>query len=159
MASFQCLLCKASSRLCGSPDVVKQPYLIVPSVYTLGFLMPLWSLVLGEEDPTQKIQEPLTVAGALTAAGEAALTSGEEDPVQVLLSPVCPPNSELSVMWQPVVRSLVSGRKASLSRRHARLSRPPVQLNQQENQLRVLQQRLCLYLLCSVLHHILGQKH
>jgi hypothetical protein len=47
IACFQFLLSNASTNLCVSPVDVKQLYLTIPSVYTLGFQMLLYSLVLG----------------------------------------------------------------------------------------------------------------
>jgi hypothetical protein len=47
IACFQFLFSRASSRFCGSPVEVKQLYLTVPSVYTLGFWIPPYNLVLG----------------------------------------------------------------------------------------------------------------
>jgi hypothetical protein len=44
MSLFQLLSCKASLKLCGSPNSARNPnlplYLIVPSVYVLGLVMP-----------------------------------------------------------------------------------------------------------------------
>ncbi|KAG2592301.1 hypothetical protein PVAP13_5NG540886 [Panicum virgatum] len=62
IASFQCLFPKASFKFCGSPDEVKQLYLIVPSVYTFGFRIPDCSRVLG--------RVVISSAGAIPAGSE-----------------------------------------------------------------------------------------
>jgi len=59
----------ASSRFCGSPEEVRKPYLIVPSVYAFSLRIPLCSLVLGHvsavgaEDPEGAVSD--VVIGAL----------------------------------------------------------------------------------------------
>jgi hypothetical protein len=68
IASFQCLFPKASFKFYGSPDEVKQLYLIVPSVYTFGFRIPDCSRVLG--------RVIISSAGA-TPAGSAAIGADE----------------------------------------------------------------------------------
>lgn len=73
MASFQTLLCKASSTVQGSPAELKKPYRICPSVYTLGLRIPSCSRVRG-----------LGCDGDTAATGEAeepaAAPPSEEDP-------------------------------------------------------------------------------
>jgi hypothetical protein len=69
IAFFQFLSPKDSFIFCGSPDDVKNPYRIVPSVYTFVLRMSAYNRVMG-----------LDISGAFVAAAGDAASSGTEDP-------------------------------------------------------------------------------
>lgn len=60
------------NSFCASPEEVKQPYFTVPSVYTFGFLMPLWSLVFGRLGSTVVEDPPPWISFGTPAYKESA---------------------------------------------------------------------------------------